>query len=299
MRLSKPIVCVLCLCVFGLFVRAEHESDPIEYSGTLLVQLGVSDLDRSIDFYTDVMGFTLESRNDDLQWARLDPGIPDVTIGIGAKEDANAGNAISMNFGVEDIEAARATIESRGIQFAGPTIKVPSVVQLADLADPDGNRIRLAGHPPGYGNTPVLPINTNDKLDACSWLTGSWHGSHGTRDWEEHWSENAAGGIIGMFRMTDGDKLITYELVLIEPVDNILVFHLRHFGREMKAWEDESLTFELVESTDTLLLFKANTDQDGPTYIRYERIGDNKLDVWVGATAEQSDQGFSLPVTRQ
>ena len=54
---------------------------------------------------------------------------------------------MSMNFGVKDIEKARATLESRGVEFSGPTITIPGVVMLADFEDPDGNRIRLAGHP--------------------------------------------------------------------------------------------------------------------------------------------------------
>jgi hypothetical protein len=150
-----------------------------------------------------------------------------------------------------------------------------------------------ADNPAQTGRSP-----TND-LSELSWLTGSWRGSHGTRSWEEHWSENAAGGIVGMFRMTDDEELITYELVLIELVGDQVVFHLRHFGREMKAWEDEPLTFELIESSDVLLLFKANREQDGPSYIRYKRIGDDNLDVWVGGTPDESDHGFSLPVERR
>ncbi len=122
-----------------------HEKEHIRWQPTLLVQLQVADLDRAIDFYTNTMGLKLELRNEALQWARIDPGIPGVTIGLGVGEHPGSGSA-SINLGVGRIEEARAILESRGVVFDGPTLNIPGVVQLADFKDPDGNRIRLAGH---------------------------------------------------------------------------------------------------------------------------------------------------------
>ena len=123
--------------------ESPHETSP-GYRGTLLVQLGVKDLDRSIQFYTEVMGFKLERRDDSLRWARIDPGVGHVIIGLGEKEVTKGSGSASLNFGVEDIEASRTRLEVKGVRFLGPTITVPGVVMLADLEDPDGNRIRLA-----------------------------------------------------------------------------------------------------------------------------------------------------------
>lgn len=51
---------------------------------------------------------------------------------------------VSKNIGVVDIEAARKTLEQRGVVFKSETITIPGIVKLADCTDPDGNRIRLA-----------------------------------------------------------------------------------------------------------------------------------------------------------
>ncbi len=130
--------------------EAQGKKNGIVWSDTLLVQLRVADLDRSIAFYTETLGFELELRNDDLKWARVKPGIPGVTIGLGASDAATVkgSGTVSMNFGVNNLDETRAILESKGVQFLGPTIDIPGVVRLADLKDPDGNMIRLAGHSP-------------------------------------------------------------------------------------------------------------------------------------------------------
>ena len=275
----------------------------IRYQPTLLVQLGVEDLNRSIAFYRDTMGFALESRNDALAWARIDPGIPGVTIGLGTKPGATGGEAISMNFGVGDIDGARATLMARGVAV-DPIVDIPGVVRLADLKDPDGHRIRLAGHSPRFGadDGDAADVPDDSPLAPVAWLAGAWEGSHGERRWEEHWSAPEAGGIVGMFRMLQGEKVVVYELLMIEAETDeagapAIVHRLRHFGPEMAAWEEAALTYDLTESDDSTILF-TNRGAEGPTYIRYTREGPNERTAWVGATATPSERGFSLPMRR-
>lgn len=136
-------------------------------------------------------------------------------------------------------------------------------------------------------------------IDDLGWLVGEWHGSNEQMRWEEHWSTPAAGGMVGMFRMLRGDELVTYELVLIEENDGRIEYYLRHFGREMEAWEDGPLTFDLIEATEDVMVFEANKAQEGPTYIRYDKVGADRVKVWVGATREVSDEGFALEITRK
>lgn len=116
----------------------------VHFVGTLLIQLRVADLDRSVAFYRDTLGLELELRNDELKWVRMKTGIKGVTIGLGESPTPGGSGTASMNLGVIDVDAARALLESKGVKFQGETIIVPNVVKLADLTDPDGNRIRLA-----------------------------------------------------------------------------------------------------------------------------------------------------------
>ena len=119
-------------------------SSAIGYRGSLLVQMRVADLDRAIKFYQDVLDFDLVRRMDDLQWAELSFGLAGVHVGVGAGAEAKGSGTVSLNIGVREVDAARTLLESRGVMFTGETMTVPGKVKLADFADPDGNRIRLA-----------------------------------------------------------------------------------------------------------------------------------------------------------
>jgi catechol 2,3-dioxygenase-like lactoylglutathione lyase family enzyme len=126
-------------------------ANTVSWRPSLLVQLQVKDLDRSIRFYTETLGFRLTERRDDLQFAHIACGVEGLQLGLSAGGDkAPDTGTIVLNFGVTgDIEAARAALTARGVVFDGPTVVIPGKVRLAAFRDPDGYRIRLAGTPAG------------------------------------------------------------------------------------------------------------------------------------------------------
>jgi predicted enzyme related to lactoylglutathione lyase len=128
--------------VFGTLHAAA--GDELGFRKDVLLQLAVSDLDRALTFYCDTLGFELDHRVDDLQWAEVRSSVPGLMIGLGVQPQPKGSASLSVNLGVSDIEAARAILEARGVRFSGPTLTVPNVVRLAEFNDPDGNRIRLA-----------------------------------------------------------------------------------------------------------------------------------------------------------
>lgn len=120
----------------------------VEYRPTLLIQLGVKDLGRAIQFYTDVLGFTLTERRDDLQFAHLDTNVEGLQIGLSQQAQPKGSGSVLLNIGVKDVAAARTALEARGIVFRRPTVVIPGKVALAEFTDPDGNLLRFAGPPP-------------------------------------------------------------------------------------------------------------------------------------------------------
>jgi catechol 2,3-dioxygenase-like lactoylglutathione lyase family enzyme len=151
----------LAMALLGRAAPAAHEAEPQgEPSGAspvyghgLLVQLQVQDLDRSVQFYTGVLGFRVTERRDDLRFVHLDCGVEQLQIGLSAGgTQPPAPGSVVLNFSVKgDMEALRADLEKQGVRFSGPTQVIPGKVRLAAFSDPDGYRLRLAGDDPPRG----------------------------------------------------------------------------------------------------------------------------------------------------
>jgi catechol 2,3-dioxygenase-like lactoylglutathione lyase family enzyme len=117
---------------------------PITWADHMTAALGVSDIDRSIAWYRDVLGFELIYKLDDWAWAELRSPIAEVNVGIGQTEEVEPRGGATLTFGVADIDAARASLEAHDVRFDGETSEVPGMVRLATFYDPDGNTFMLA-----------------------------------------------------------------------------------------------------------------------------------------------------------
>ena len=120
----------------------------VEYRPTLLIQLGVKDLDRAVEFYTNVLGFEVTERRDDLQFVHLSTNVDGLQIGLSQQPEPRGSGSVLLNIGVKDVAAARRSVEARGVVFRRPTVVIPGKVALAEFSDPDGNLLRFAGPPP-------------------------------------------------------------------------------------------------------------------------------------------------------
>ena len=104
--------------------------------------LGVpsQDVDRARAFYRDALGLRPDDHGEYEQWAG------DTCLAIWAPEQmgmtfvAQKGNPLPL--GVEDVAAARAALEDKGITFFGETLDT-GVCHMAFFADPDGNDLML------------------------------------------------------------------------------------------------------------------------------------------------------------
>ena len=108
-----------------------------------LVTLYVTDMDRSIDFYTQVLGMKLQQRFGN-HWASAE--IPGLTIGFHpATEKQTAGRKGSMQIGLrlsKPIGEVVPELEQKGVKFQGP-IEEDNATWNAHFEDPDGNEIYI------------------------------------------------------------------------------------------------------------------------------------------------------------
>jgi predicted enzyme related to lactoylglutathione lyase len=131
----------------GPCAQAQSPTD-FKYRQELLIQVGVTSLDRAITFYTRTLGFELTERRDDLKFAHVQTNVPGLELGLNEVVNPRGSGSMVLNIGVVDLVAARRALEARGVKFTGETVVIPGKVALAPFADPDGNVLRLAGPPP-------------------------------------------------------------------------------------------------------------------------------------------------------
>ena len=122
---------------------AEPLATPFTYDRQLVISVNVSNFDNAVEWYREALGFEVVYKLDQYGWAELRTPWGGVFVGLGQSEELKRGGTVPT-FGVKDIAAARAHLESLGTKFDGDTHEIEGMVKLATFYDPDGNAWMLA-----------------------------------------------------------------------------------------------------------------------------------------------------------
>ncbi len=112
-------------------------------TGVDFVGIPTKDLEAAVKFYGETLGLHRSTYHPDRGFAEFETA--NLTLGLlspdkmGMEFHANR-NAIALH--VDDVEAARATLAQRGVEFMGDTFDT-SVCHMAFFHDPDGNALML------------------------------------------------------------------------------------------------------------------------------------------------------------
>ena len=115
-------------------------------TGVDFVCVPTQDIARAMDFYENVLGLEPSKRwgeGEQPMGAEFEPG--DVTIALlnnGKLGIEFEPSRVPIAYQVNDVEAARAELESRGVTFVADTID-SGVCHMAHFKDPDGNVLML------------------------------------------------------------------------------------------------------------------------------------------------------------
>ncbi|TCL81850.1 MULTISPECIES: VOC family protein [unclassified Rathayibacter] len=107
-----------------------------------LVPVPVSDVDRALAFYADVVGFHVDHDvrpSPSMRVVQLTPpgSSCSIVIGSGMGPGPEAGVVRGLHLVVDDIDAARAELVGRGLELSD--VQDMGGVKYAHFADPDGN----------------------------------------------------------------------------------------------------------------------------------------------------------------
>ncbi len=116
---------------------------PSVVTGVDFVPIATRDLDAAVAFYGDTLGLHRSIYRPDNGFAEFETG--NLTLSIISPDRMGLEyqvTKIPLALHVDDVEAARAALEERGVEFTGDTFDT-SVCHMAFFADPDGNALML------------------------------------------------------------------------------------------------------------------------------------------------------------
>lgn len=93
------------------------------------------------------------------------------------------------------------------------------------------------------------------------WLAGRWLGEGFGGQMEEFWHPPLGGTMLASFRFVSNDQPGFYELCLLAPEKNTIVYKVKHFHPDFKAWEekDDYHTFHLIKLEGNTVYFDGLT----------------------------------------
>ena len=112
-------------------------------TGTDFLIIGSTDVDRSVKFYGEVLGLERGKQWGNMPGHEFETGnltiavIQSDAFGLDFKPNTNP-----LEFRVEDFDAAKSELESRGVEFRGDPIDSGVCLQ-AFFEDPDGNALGI------------------------------------------------------------------------------------------------------------------------------------------------------------
>jgi CreA protein len=117
------------------------------FQPVLTIAIDVTDWNAARKWYSETLGLEEQFATEEAGWADFKSPVENTSIGLNRLEAGQAPSGrggTTVTFSVANIEEARATLESRGVKFDGPTVEIEGMVKLATFVDPDGNGLMLA-----------------------------------------------------------------------------------------------------------------------------------------------------------
>lgn len=140
----------------------------------------------------------------------------------------------------------------------------------------------------------ATPARAGDN-PLASWLPGHWIGQLGEDTIEEGWfGPSQDGAMVGMFRWEKEGGVFLYEMFELREDDNGLALYMRHFNRDLIAWEEPEVPMIFdhasASAADSVVFVERGAEE--PAILVYEADGPDRLVV----TLHQVHDGVRSPL---
>jgi predicted enzyme related to lactoylglutathione lyase len=110
-----------------------------------MISIGVTDMDRSIRFYTETLGLPIAGPRGEVTMIRAG----EITIALNKPLGRSAGTlspgAVEIVFSVESVSATEKELKARGCTFTANAHEVTQGLWASTFPDPDGHKLTLLG----------------------------------------------------------------------------------------------------------------------------------------------------------
>ncbi len=117
--------------------------------GVKFGSIPVRDQDRALKFYTEKLGFTVQTDQPFVEQRWIELGIPGAQTGIVLftpdEHKTHIGTFSHLSFNCDNVERTYQELVQRGVEFAGPPEKMPWGT-FVKFKDPDGNQFVLSSN---------------------------------------------------------------------------------------------------------------------------------------------------------
>ena len=116
-------------------------------------------------------------------------------------------------------------------------------------------------------------ISPKASLEQISWIEGHWKGEAFGGITEEIWGPALGGSMMFSFKLVVDGEVNFYELGHIRQLDETLIFELKHFGGDLKGWEEkeEVQSFKLIKIEGNRTYFEGFT---------FEKVSDGEINIY-------------------
>jgi catechol 2,3-dioxygenase-like lactoylglutathione lyase family enzyme len=125
----------------GAFVAQE----PPPQLRVSMISLGVTDMNRSIRFYTETLGLPVTSKSADVTLIRAG----EITVALNVPLARSAASAIvgavEIIFTVGSVAASYSLLATRGCNFIAQPHQITADMWAATFTDPDGHKLTILG----------------------------------------------------------------------------------------------------------------------------------------------------------
>ena len=115
-------------------------------NGVSYIMLGVTDLERSVAFYTETLDQSVKMRFENFAFIDAGPIAIGLSAGLAATRPHIAG-AMEIVFAVDSVTTAHRELADKGVQFLREPRQATDKEWVVTLLDPDGHYISLFGAP--------------------------------------------------------------------------------------------------------------------------------------------------------